>query len=702
MKVLFSLLLALGLVLPASAKAQIDSLGFSVIDYKAFLQLDRADQHAYLKLIMRTVAEMEATVGVKSLEEQKQVQVLRQILNQLIISEAYAAQAQASEACLYAGWFSTYERVGGKPVCRRPQLSKDAGVRANYQRTQRHCPSSKQACNPDIFGSDESDKPFCVNTNKVHDHNASLACLMEFNNLGTAGEARLDRMIARLSTTPGAATNFNKVVQTIFNTCVCQQNAANDGYNVQIAQGYFDYMKGKRTCYSLLTQTQHIAQRMKQNNSANACFVINPSNVEVLARDLSALSEFSNNVSDMISAESVGRSGEPYETVLSRYKDTLPYEAGTAANKWRGLDGITPLDNCLEKLKDPSRSIECVLPVGQQIGGLSHCPLVIPPVVQTTCSIAVTPGMLEGQDMNFSATLTLSDATASITDNKVSWTLDGATPQTTEGTVTFTGKVPAPGGKARVGLSAKLKVGERELTCRAANDEHTAIVSKTITACKIADGASAKIENGKLIVTATVEPQPAGLAITTKWKFGAEEKETPEFTAPAEQTGPVSITAMVTSTDDPAKSNVTCEAAIPLPAAEETPPPATVTPETGTCLIQSMTAVNEQGQEVLDVTVQGQGEKSAPKTAAKFEGLGLKVKDGSKTAASAVIQKTSKARKEKIKVSYVSEGDKAFSCEKEVEIGAKEPATPRGGGPAPMAPMPPLPSAPDIFLQGIN
>lgn len=701
MKVLFSLLLALGLVLPASAKAQIDSLGFSVIDYKTFLELERKDQHAYLKLIMRTVAEMEATVGVKSLEEQKQVQVLRQLLNQLIIAEAYAAQAQAAEACLYAGWFSTYERVGGKQVCRRPQLSKDSGVRQNYQRTQRHCPSSKQACNPDIFGADSAGKPICVNTNKVHDHNASLACLIEFEELDASQRAnRLDQMITRLERDPKAATTFNKVVQTIFNTCVCQQNAANDGHNVQIAQGYFDYMKGKRTCYSLLTQTQHIANRLKGKNTINACWVINRENVDVLARDLSALSEFSNNVSSMI-RPGVGEPATSYENVLAKHPNQFLYTRGDSDSKWTGLDGITPLDNCLEKLKNPNGNIECVLPEGQQIGGLSHCPLVIPPPVSMTCSIAVTPGMLEGQDMNFSATLTLSDATASITDNKVSWTLDGATPQTTEGTVTFTGKVPAPGGKARVGLSAKLKVGERELTCRAANDEHTAIVSKTITACKIADGASAKIENGKLIVTATVEPQPAGLAITTKWKFGAEEKETPEFTAPAEQTGPVSITAMVTSTDDPAKSNVTCEAAIPLPAAEETPPPATVTPETGTCLIQSMTAVNEQGQEVLDVTVQGQGEKSAPKTAAKFEGLGLKVKEGSKTAASAVIQKTSKARKEKIKVTYVSEGDKAFSCEKEVEIGAKEPAAPRGG-PAPMAPMPPLPSAPDIFLQGIN
>lgn len=697
MKVLLSLILALVLVLPAGASAQIESLGFAVIDYHAFLQLERKDQHAYLKLIMRTVAEMEATVGVKSFEEKKQVRVLRQLLDQLLVAEAQASAAQTSQACLYAGWFSTYERVGGRQVCRRPQLSRDNGVRQNYLRTASLCPKAKQACNPDIFGSDAANKPFCVNTNVVHDHNASLACLIEFNQLGAAGGDRLDRMITRLQQNPAAATNFNKVVQTIFNTCVCQQNAANDGFNVQIAEGYFNYMKGKRTCYSLLTQTQHIAKRMKEKNSANACFVINPTNVDVLANDLGALSEFSLNVNEMIERESVGQSAPSYESVLANYKNEAAYQAGSAVNKWTGLDGIAPLDSCLEKLKNPGSGADCKLPLDGQIGNLSHCPLVIPPVQETTCSVTVTPGMLEGTDMNFTASVALSDATARITDGKVSWTLAGTT---TVGGVSFSGKVPAPNGKAKVALTAKLKVGTKELTCASSDAEHTAIVDKTIKACKIADGASAKIEDGKLVVTATATPEPAGLAVTTKWKLGNEEKDTPTFTAPTPVPESVKVSAELTSSTDPNKSKVTCEAEIALTAPATTP--ATVAPATETCKLTVTTAKNEKGEDVIDVQVHGEGEKSEPRAAATFEGLGLKLKEGSKNSASAVVKKTATARKEKIKVNFESVGGKKFSCEQEVEVGAAEKAAAPAGGPAPIAPPPPIPSGPDIFLQGIN
>jgi hypothetical protein len=96
---------------------------------------------------------------------------------------------------------------------------------------------------------------------------------------------RLDRIIDRLSKDASAAESFNKVVQTIFNTCVCQDNAKDNGHNVQIAQEYFNYMKGHRTCYSLVAQTQHIAERLR-TNKPNACLVINPNNVDILAKDL--------------------------------------------------------------------------------------------------------------------------------------------------------------------------------------------------------------------------------------------------------------------------------------------------------------------------------------------------------------------------------------------------------------------------------
>ena len=500
------LLLALGLSAPF-ARGQNRDLGFTVIDHKAFAQLPRSAQHDYLILIMQTVVEFEQALAhapaAQKSKLKKTVEVLRTFLRELDpIDEAHAAPP--SRACLYGGWFSTYEKVNGKDVCRRPNLSSDPKIRRNYNENARCARAGEQACNPEIFGLEANGKPTCVDVARTSDTNISLACLLAFE-ADPNKQGRLDRMVEKILREQGCADSFNKVVQTIFNTCVCQENAKNDGRNVQIAPQYFDYMRGHRTCYSLIAQTQHIAEALKDRlGSGQACWAINPQNVDILANDLRAVSSYAH--ANVVMKLPAGQnSSEARLRFLSQYRG--PNDSA--------LDNLTDYNNCLDRLR--GQDTQCDLVGGASIQARNHCPLELPEVVQTTCAIAVTPGVVADGKLQFEAKLTLSPE-RDLGDSKVKWKSGD---EEKDGGLSFSSSVPATELKGNVQLSATLVLGDKTISCQH-SQEHTGTADPTLKECELADVAVTKNDDGSLSFATAASFKPAGAVVETQtWKVGA-------------------------------------------------------------------------------------------------------------------------------------------------------------------------------------
>lgn len=789
MRGLLSFLLTMFIGLPSFAFAQNDSLGFDVIDYHAFQELPRESQREYLLLIMDTVVEMEEALIDKSGEtEKRRVEILRKLLNELMLNSAYATTS--SKSCLYAGWFSTY--VNTSPTtgyCNRPQNSGDVNVKRNYQPISAKCGSTQQACNPDIFGTNQEGKPYCININKVKDVNASLSCLIAFDD-DADKLGRLDRIIDRLGKDPAAADRFNKVVQTIFNTCVCQDNAKDNGHNVQIAQEYFNYMKGHRTCYSLVAQTQHIAERLR-TNKPNACLVINSNNVDILAKDLKVLSHYTlrlRNVANLnqLSTEAImirGQSADPRKTIkVSDGNGGFILKSGATAVDY---DKDNAIDNCLTKMRDPSSTTTCTLPTGGSLSDKKHCPFELPPVVNQTCKVKITPGVVADGKLNFEANLEIAPNGAQLENIDVQWKLGEEAPKTSKGGK-FSGSVAVTGTKGKIPLSAKLTIAGKELPCAAPVEDFQGIVDDKIKTCEIGE-AKAEIKDGKLVITTTAKALPPGAkAPAPKWKVGEETKDTLEFSPPKDDVNEVELTALY-AVEEIGKPAIECKKMVPITRAEtrqcvvadaklapvngkpkarkisatikmaqasmalkegevfkyQIAPDLTnhegatvnqekefeaekpevkiiglvvkgqgtvvtcegvakdVTPQTpGSCTLTPIMALNDKGEDIIEVSLTSSGAGNEPKGDVVFTGFAFK--NSKPKVASVVIKKRPTAQKKKINATYKNEAGREFKCEVGVEIPAAEAqAAPVGPMPAPQQ-LPPSMPVPDIFLQGVN
>lgn len=792
MRGFLSLLLTMFIGLPSFALAQNESLGFNVIDYQAFQELPREDQREYLLLIMDTVVEMEeALIDRSTPKEERRVEILKKLLNQLMIDSAYAApSAGNTKSCLYAGWFSTYERVAGKNVCRRPNLSSNETIRTNYNKLKSKCAPAQQTCNPDIFGTNAAGTPYCINIDKVRDINASLSCLMAFED-DPDKTSRLDRIIDRLSKDASAAESFNKVVQTIFNTCVCQDNAKENGHNVQIAQEYFDYMKGHRTCYSLVAQTQHIAERLK-TNKPNACLVINPNNVDILAKDLKVLSHYSLRVRDVakingISNETMmmrGFNTSPSNKVRVMSNGNLVWKDAATAIKY---DKDNDIDNCLAKMRDPSSSLTCALPEGRSLSDKKHCPFELPPVTTYTCKIKITPGVVAQGKMAFEANLEIAPNGTAIDDLDVNWKL-GSETKTSKGGK-FSGSVAVTGSKGKIPLSAKLTIAGKEIPCNEPLEDFQGIVDDKIKSCEIGEVRS-EIKEGKLHITATAKALPPGAkAPAPTWKVGTESQSSLVFTAPANDVSEVELTALF-AVEEVGKPAIECKKLVPITRpegrscivadakleaiegkpkthkisgtikfaetsmqikdgesfkyqiapnltnyegasvsreqdfdsatpeveiigmlvkgqqtlltckaiAKKTTPPAPQAP--GSCTITPILALNDKGEDIIEVSLTAPDANGEPKGNVTFTGFAFK--NSKPKVANVVIKKLPTVQKKKIKAAYKNEAGRDFKCEVGVEIPAAEAQAAPAGAMPPQQQLPPSIPAPDIFLQGVN
>jgi hypothetical protein len=362
--------------LSSFALAQNKSIGFHVIDYDHFTQLDLQGQRDYIVLIMRTVSEMEAEIYFKKLKKdnskevqkkKRTVELIKKFLHQLTMPLAFAENNEKKD-CLVAGWFSSYNTT--TKSCSLPGVSN-----TQYQEFKKAC-GTKSPCNPAIFGLDSNNRPLCFEENKVKLINASLSCLSLFE-LAPNPNERIDQMIERLKRPENIAGRnaFNKTIQTIINACVCAENAPDNGHNVQLTQEYFDYMQGHRTCYSLIAQTQVLAEAFKQKNFTNSCLVLNKDNLDALANDLKVVSthwaarrkDVFNN-SDIVSVLS-----SPIYSIEEKNK--LPPIALQPDGK--NLDKVAEIDNCIRRIQTGDTKIECKL-AGESLIADRHCPLELP------------------------------------------------------------------------------------------------------------------------------------------------------------------------------------------------------------------------------------------------------------------------------------------------------------------------------------
>lgn len=412
-----------------------------IVDHATFTQLSSEDQRAYIRLIMLAMVDLEEGFRqVQQLPNTPQNKVLKQttrlrfeqfkhavdaLFNVVGFPSAHARGRRRSAVpadarfchdfaansapavvstgkCVIGGWESTYVLPRGRTsggYCQRPACSMDQSVRTGFVTAQQHCGSpTKMACNPALYGyrtPGQTAQPFCINVDQVDTQNASLACLIEFENPASSVNARLDALVNNLTTAsdPNAVNLFNAVAERIFNICACPASASQTlPQELQLNASYVSYMQNHRTCYSLLGMMRWYASRLNNTvaGSCNTPIFRNP-NVQQLMTSLNELQSYTRRIGILDSGNAEAPTAlttANYPAILQRYRQRYVVDAGTnlpagasanrriVASNDRALDYVSAIDTVLNRddvkamcpyrrptplpTRDPAQLAECV------------------------------------------------------------------------------------------------------------------------------------------------------------------------------------------------------------------------------------------------------------------------------------------------------------------------------------------------------
>jgi hypothetical protein len=458
------------------------------IDQAKFLQLSPQDQRQFLLALMQTVADLEQKAiqsgrhlspaeAKKTVHQQRWEQVKKALnsFQQLIVipeahavdrsyddtchspSQKYATRVvrrpgfplpEEPQTCLFGSYRSTYVQSGNplQTYCQRPSCSIDPQIRLEYDRIAQNgegggCKKSQMACNPALFGYESGNKATCVQLDVTHNglmvnavQNASLACLIAVTNDANQ-ETRLNNIVTELKRNQAAATEFNRLLHTITNLCICDGSVGTDArvppYLKDMSNDYSQYIKDHRTCNALLSQTSLVLKKIHDNGGSSCVSELLPQNVERLSQDLSYINEYSSRFYKLIGSNFTPGSipkAEIYRAI-GRYNARWVVDNATqiTPEPEDGVRRVAP-DAALDNVADYiSKRTE--LKNRSAADQNKWCPLSFPmpdaPQVNINCTIASSSGTRTDNKVSLNAVASLGPLPTGVTQTSVAWTVNG-------------------------------------------------------------------------------------------------------------------------------------------------------------------------------------------------------------------------------------------------------------------------------------
>lgn len=725
------------------------------IDHAKFVRLSPQEQRDFLVALMQTVADMEqkaiqAGKQQAPQEEQKTVhqrrweqvkKALENFSRQLSLGSAYAdavppfaqtcfspgqASAQpvmengARASCLFGSYRSTYVRSGSGSgqYCQRPSCSIDPEIRGNYARisTLGGCNKNQMACNPALFGYDNAgqadQKPTCVqldvnvNGNRVNSvHNASLSCLIAVTNDANPTE-RLNRIATAIRNNRATAEEFNKLLHSITNLCICDGQVGADAevppYLRDMSNTYSQYIADHRTCNALLSQTSLVLQKVQ--TLGGACIgAILPRNVSSLSQDLSYINNFSSHF------HKLARGGAPADqrltdaqinSALAQYRARWVVAEGTQLDSTTGVLRVAD-DEALDNVASYIAAGEA-LKARTDSNVNRWCPLRFPdpevPQQTLTCTIsAATATRAADGKVSVAATVAVNGLAEGVTASNIAWKANAAvvaeqtglsiTAENIEGIGADAGSVPVEATYTPEG--GQPVVCEGEAAFAAAEEPVT---------CTISLSAVTKIDGEeKYTVVATLPSDVVTGDITSITWTPAEQQGTADANA---LTRTVIVAKPATGSTLDVSAAVVTSTLPSLSCTGQAEIPAVVEAETATCTLKLDLVARPDGKYSVSASLDGTTDATEPEGEPTYAGLTFSTANG---IGMAVLDRTDAVQTKEVTANYTGKDGKSYSCRSNAIVPARDAPASSGGAPFQPQQTPVIPRAgQSLFKPGLR
>ncbi len=697
------------------------------IDHAKFVRLPPQEQRDFLVALMQTVADLEQKAiqagqqkapndEAKTVHQRRWEQVKKALENftrQLGVENAYA-QATPSYAqtcfspgqssavpvkengknvsCLFGSYRSTYVRSGSTTYCQRPGCSINPEIRAEYARIANlgSCTKQQMACNPALFGYDNSgtrgQKPTCVQldvggVNSVH--NASLSCLIAVTNDQNSTQ-RLDNIATAIKNNRSTAEEFNKLLHSITNLCICDGEVGTDAdvpaYLQDMSNTYSQYISDHRTCNALLSQTSLVLQKIQAQGGGSCVTALLPQNVSRLSQDLSFINNFSSHFHKL--ARGANGTAEQRLTpaqinsALVQYRARWVVTADTQVNASASDVKRVAADEALDNVADYiTRSNELKARSSTDVN--RWCPLNFPdpevPLQTLTCTIsAATSTRAADGKVSVAATVTVNGLAEGVTASNIVWKANNAVVAEQTGLTLSAANIEGiAADAANVPVVATYTPqGGQPVTCE--GTAAFAAAAEPVT-CTLALTAVTKIEGQeKYTVTATIPETVTGTITSITWN-PSEEQGTSETNARSrvvivskpESGTTLNVTAAVVTSTTP---NCNCTGTAEIPAV--------VAATTEACTLVPSVVKTNDGKYSVSMTISNSGQE-APEGEPTYTGLPFSTANG---VGMVVVAPEAAVLTKAITATYVDKAGKNRSCTVNAIIPAREAPAPSTGG----------------------
>jgi|GEM_PF-4572840 len=724
------------------------------VDHAKFVRLSPQEQRDFLVALMQTVADMEQkaiqagkqqapTEEEKTVHQRRWEQVkkaLESFTRQLAVESAYADAAppyaqtcfspgQATAApvlengtpasCLFGSYRSTYVRSGTSTYCQRPGCSINPEVRADYARIANlgGCNKQQMACNPALFGYDNSgtrsQKPTCVQLdvqvggNRVNSvHNASLSCMIAVTN-DENSTVRLDNIASAIKNSRSTAEEFNKLLHSITNLCICDGEVGSDAevpaYLRDMSNTYSQYIADHRTCNALLSQTSLVLQKIQAQGGGSCVTALLPQNVSRLSQDLSYINNFSSHFHKLARGPN-GTADQrltpaQINSALVQYRNRWVVAAGTEvdSNDVKRVGEDEALDNVASYI-----SAANTLKARSDSDANKWCPLRFPdpevPQQTLTCTISAASATRAADGkVSVAATVTVNGLAEGVTASNIVWKANAAVVAEQTGLTLAAENIEGIAAEAaNVPIEATYApTGGQPVVCEGV--AAFAAAEEAVT-CTIALSSVTKVEGeDKYTVSATLSSEVVTGDITSIAWTPAEQQGTSDekslsrtvIVAKPESGTTLSVTAAVVTSTIPSLS---CTGTAEIPAV--------VVATTAECTLKLDQVQRPDGKYSIAASLVGTTDTTKPEGEPTYAGLTFTTANN---IGMAIVERSDAVQTKEVTASYTGKDGKSYSCKSNAVIPAREAPAPSGGAPFQPQQTPVIPKAgQSLFKPGLR
>jgi hypothetical protein len=719
------------------------------IDHAKFIKLSPRDQRDFLVALMQTVADLEQKAilsgrhlapaeAKKTVHQQRWEQVKKALvrLQQLVVvSAAHAdpvrpyretchestqrsaqpvmkdndAFSRTPETCLFGSYRSTYVTSNGQTYCQRPSCSIDETVRSEYDKfaQQGGCTKNQMACNPALFGRGVDTKPTCVdidiktgpNSEVNNVQNASLACLIAVTNDPNKVN-RLTNIANSIKNDRDIAIEFNMLLHTISNLCICDGEVGNDAgvpdYLKDMSNSYSEYVKDHRTCNALLSQTSLVLKNLSAPGGGRCAAELLPQNLSGLSTDLEYIDNFSTRFHKLASGSddsSRPLTEQEIKLAMVRYRARwvdATTEPGVGVTTVRGdvaLDNVQEYKTHADTLKTSGR----------------WCPLAFPDpesLVDYQCQITgATARRGEDRKVTVTATARITGlAEGVVVDSGLVWKVNSAVVDGQVGpTLSLPGlEIEAEATGVPVEATYSPRAGE-SISCPAVNASFEQPEQEQ--SCELSLSSVTKVEGqDNYNVTANIPDMVTGTFRTVTW--------TPAQEGTADALAKTRV-LIVPKPADNAKILVSATVVTSVKTYEcrgEADVPVVTSTATGAdepCTIVPSVVLGTDGKYSVSLSLEGATDQKAPEGEPTYTGFDFRTSGGVGTA---VVTPENAAINKTVSASYKDKDGKQHSCSVTAVIPARAPqaSTDSGFAPQQSGPMVRPPAGQSLFKPGLR